>query len=316
MKCTILFNTVFAAVLALTAALPAHGADTSAPANRYASTLVPAERFDINGMLVERHGRAGTPMIFIPGLASGAWAWQDATRQFMADHVVYVVTLPGFDGSAARPGKPMAAALASLDALITTRKLARPVLVGHSLGGTLAIAYAEQHPGSVGAIVALDGLPVFPGTEQMPATARSDMAEGIKARMAGVTREGFAAQQVQYMRGVGVTDISRADELAKLSARSDPDATISYMADTLALDLRAELPKITAPVLLLSPYFAADAAQGGPSDSAKADYYRSLMAGTAHLKVVSIAPARHFAMFDQPQQVVDAIRAFLATPPQ
>ena len=311
MKRFTLLSTLFAAMLGVSACLPAHAADAAAPANRYASTLVPAERFDINGMLVERHGQAGTPMIFIPGLASGAWAWQDATRQFMADHVVYVLTLPGFDGSAARPGKPMAAALASLDALITTRKLAKPVLVGHSLGGTLAIAHAEQHPGSVGAIVALDGLPVFPGTEQMAQAARADMADGIKARMAGVTREGFAVQQAQYMRAVGVTDIGRADELARLSARSDPDATIAYMADTLALDLRAELPKITAPVLLMSPYFAADAAQGGPSEAAKADYYRSLMAGTAHLKVVSISPARHFAMFDQPQQVVDAIRAFL-----
>ena len=98
-----------------------------------------------------------------------------------------------------------------------------------------------------------------------------------------------------------------------MSARSDPDAVIAYMASTLALDLRADLPKITAPVLLISPYFSADAAQASLSETAKTDYYRSLMAGTARLTVVSVAPARHFAMFDQPQLVVDAIRAFLKT---
>lgn len=309
-----LFAPLFAALLAIGACAPAIADAPVTPPNRYASTLVPAERFEINGVLVERHGTSGTPMIFIPGLASGSWAWQDAARQFMADHTVYVLTLPGFDGRAVQPGQPMAAALTALDALITTRKLVKPVLVGHSLGGSLAIAYAEQHPASVGAIVALDGLPVFPGTEEMPLSARIDMADGIKARMAGATREGFAQQQVQYMRGVGVTDIGRADELAKLTARSDPDATIAYMAATLALDLRAELPKITAPVLVISPYFAADAAQSALSDAAKVDYYRGLMAGTAHLTVVSVAPARHFAMFDQPQQVVDAIRAFLKVP--
>jgi pimeloyl-ACP methyl ester carboxylesterase len=312
MKALHLLSPLFAALLAIGAASPAL-ADDATPPNRYASTLVAAERFEVNGMLVERHGKTGAPMIFIPGLASGSWAWQDAARQFMPDHVVYVVTLPGFDGRPAQPGEPMANAQAALDALITSRKLIKPVLVGHSLGATLSIAYAEQHPASVGAVVALDGLPVFPGTEQMPLSARPGMADGIKARMAGATREAFVAQQGQYMRAVGVTDIGRADELAKLSARSDPDAVIAYMASTLALDLRADLPKITAPVLLISPYFSADAAQASLSETAKTDYYRGLMAGTARLTVVSVAPARHFAMFDQPQQVVDAIRNFLKT---
>ena len=41
-------------------------------------------------MLVERHGQRGTPLILIPGLASGAWAWQDTVRQFSGEHVVYV----------------------------------------------------------------------------------------------------------------------------------------------------------------------------------------------------------------------------------
>jgi pimeloyl-ACP methyl ester carboxylesterase len=37
------------------------------------------------------------------------------------------------------------------------------------------------------------------------------------------------------------------------------------------------------------------------------------MEGTPKLQVVTVAPARHFAMFDQPQAVVAAIRTFLGT---
>ncbi|MES2149117.1 MAG: alpha/beta hydrolase [Pseudomonadota bacterium] len=297
--------------LMLAACAPSFGADAAPVANRYASTLVAAERFEVGSMLVERHGSKGSPMIMIPGLVSGAWAWQDAARRFMGEHVVYVVTLAGFDGRPALPGKVMEMAQQSLGQLITSRKLVKPVLVGHSLGGILSIAYAEQHSELIGGVVALEGLPVFPGTEQMPVAQRPQMAEGMKARMAGVTAEGFALQQQQYMRGAGVTDIARADELAKLTARSDPGAMVQYMGDALALDLRADLPKIGVPVLMLAPYFDVDASQRKLTEAMTSDYYTALMAGTSNLKVVIISPARHFAMFDQPQKVNEAIGEFM-----
>jgi pimeloyl-ACP methyl ester carboxylesterase len=37
------------------------------------------------------------------------------------------------------------------------------------------------------------------------------------------------------------------------------------------------------------------------------------MEGTQKLQVVTVAPARHFAMFDQPQAVTAAIKTFLDT---
>jgi pimeloyl-ACP methyl ester carboxylesterase len=83
------------------------------------------------------------------------------------------------------------------------------------------------------------------------------------------------------------------------------------MADALALDLRPGLTKISTPVLVLAPWFEADAAQEQVSQQDKVEYYRSLMAGTAKLTVTAISPARHFAMIDQPGQVADALRSFL-----
>ncbi len=285
-------------------------------ANRFAATLEAAERFEVGAMLVERHGAKGRPLILIPGLASGAWVWQETVRQLRDEHVLYVVTLPGFDGRGAAAGKPIANAQEALVKLIETRKLARPVLIGHSLGGTLALAIAAQRPELIGGVVTLDGLPVFPGSEHVSLAQRAQMAAAAPAALpAGpVTpqdQQRFAAQQQQYMRGMGVVDMARADELAKLTARSEPDAVMAYMNGILALDLRAELPKVTAPVLVIAPYFEPDAAQMNISQTQKTDYYASLMAGTPNLKVVSVAPARHFAMFDQPEAVIGAIRNYL-----
>jgi pimeloyl-ACP methyl ester carboxylesterase len=50
------------------------------------------------------------------------------------------------------------------------------------------------------------------------------------------------------------------------------------------------------------------------TEADKAGYYRSLLAGTPKLDVVSIAPARHFVMFDQPAKFAAVITRFLTTP--
>jgi pimeloyl-ACP methyl ester carboxylesterase len=297
--------------LALGACAPSFAADAPQSENRYAASIAPAERFEVGNMLVERHGKRGTPLILIPGLGSGAWAWQDTVRQFSGEHVVYVVTLAGFDGRAPIAGKLLDKAQQSLQELIVSHKLDKPVLVGHSLGAALSIAFAEQHSELIRGVFAIDGLPVFPGTENTPAAERAQMAAGVKARMAGASKEMFALQQQQYMRGIGVTDMTRADELAKLSARSDPATVIDAMAELFALDLRPGLANIKVPVLLIAPYFEPDSAQRGTTLEMKTAYYTSLMAGTPKLQVLSIAPARHFVMFDQPQMLADALRTYL-----
>jgi len=292
--------------------LPASSGATQAPVHASTAADAPTHsKFDVGVLQVERHGERGTPVILVPGLASGAWVWEDTVRRLQETHVIYVVTLPGFNGRPAQTGTGMSDASASLQQLIVERKLARPVVIGHSLGGVLAFALAAKHPELLAGVVSIDGLPVFPGTEAMPVAQRPAMAAGLQARLVGVDEAAFVAQQVQYMRTIGVLDASLASRLAALTAKSDPAATARFMADTLEMDLRSELPKISVPVLLLSPYNAGDAVAQGIDEATKTNYYRGLMAGTLQLEVLSISPSRHFAMFDQPGKVAAAIDGFL-----
>jgi pimeloyl-ACP methyl ester carboxylesterase len=276
----------FVFALSLFACAPSFAADVPAAVNRYAATMAPSERFDVGATLVEKHGQNGTPVILIPGLASGGWVWQETARQLMKQHVVYVLTLPGFDGRPAVAGKGMAAAQDTVRELIETRKLKRPAVIGHSLGGMMAMALAAQYPDLVGGAVSIDGVPVFPGTEEWPAEQRKAMGGAIAGRMQAPNQAVFVAQQQQYMRGMGVTDMGRADELAKLTGKSDPAAVTQYMIDALALDLRGQLPAIKAPVLVIAPYFEADSAQMQMTQENKTEYYRKLMQGTPNVKVV------------------------------
>ncbi|MEN9867221.1 MAG: hypothetical protein RL748_2811 [Pseudomonadota bacterium] len=267
--------------------------------------------FEVGPVLVEQFGESGRPLILIPGLASGSWVWQDTVRQFKGNHTLYVLTLPGFSGRAARPGQTYDSARQAVQDLISSRKLTKPVLIGHSLGGIMALDLAQKASGQLAGVIAIDGLPVFPGSENMSLEQRQQAAQSMSGKMAAASPAEFVAQQGDYMKHTGVIDPALAAELAKLTAKSDPAATAQYMAEVFKTDLRPGLSKISVPVLLMAPYNPPDMVNFRISESMKRDYYKSLMRGTANLNVVTIAPARHFVMWDQSQKVGQEIQQFL-----
>lgn len=295
----------------LVATAPALAAEPAPAPNRFAATEVAMERYDAGILQVERHGQRGRPLILIPGVASGSWLWQDTIRKFRSDHAVYVVTLPGFDGRARVHGDMLEEVRNSLQEMITSRRLSKPVLVGHGLGGMIALAVAEDLPGVVGGVVSVDGLPVVAGTEDLAPEQRAQLAAGILRRTSGLTQKQYAEQQQQYMRGAGVLDMSRADELSKLTSRSDPEAAAQYTASRTGTDLRPGLAKITAPVLVIAPYFELDETDPNSTMAGKVEYYRELMTGTPKLQVMGMPGTRHYVMIDQPERFTDVLRGFL-----
>jgi pimeloyl-ACP methyl ester carboxylesterase len=282
---------VFAgAASALALLTPAFSLGAAAPANYQSGALA-----------VEQLVGNGPPLVFIPGLASGSWTWKADAERLSKQHTVYLLTVPGFDGRKAVPGTTLDTLAADLDRLIADKKLDRPVLIGHSMGGTLALAYAAEHSDRIAGVVAVDGLPVFPGTENMTGD-RSSLAQGARAQLENQTPEQFAAYQQTYMKRVGAMDEAAAAKIAEFSSRSDPRAVAEFAAQLLLLDLRPELGGIQVPVVEISPYFEADFARMGIDENAKSNYYRMLLGGIEKLDVMSVSPARHFVMFDQPEK--------------
>lgn len=283
------------------------------------SAAMPAHGSAVEGMVgtlkMERHGDHGRPLILIPGLQGGPWVWQQTIAQLQKNHVVYAVTLAGFDGMPAPVdgGNLFDRADASLLQLIEQHKIDKPVLVGHSLGGTLALRFAGEHPDLVSGVVAVDGLPIFPGMERVSAEQRQAMAGQMRSTMAALTPEQFQAQSLGYMQKIGVIDPLVAARYAPMNARSDIKASAQYMAEDLAFDGRAGLKNAHVPILEVSPYNAPDFSVPPMvmSEAQKVAYYQSLLANAPNAKVLSISPSRHFVMLDQPARFQQALDDFL-----
>jgi pimeloyl-ACP methyl ester carboxylesterase len=277
----------------------------------------PAATGMIGTLKVERHGDHGRPVILIPGLEGGPWVWQRTMAALQKDHVVYAVTLAGFDGvpAPAGEGKLFDRADASLKQLIEQRRIDKPVLVGHSLGGTLALRFAGEHPQMISGVVAVDGLPVFPGMERMDADRRKAMVTRIRQQVAALSPAQFAAQALAYMQHVGVIDPQLAARYAPMNTRSDIKASARYMAEDMLADYRPLLKSANVPILEISPYNAPDVIQSptAMSEARKTAYYESLLAGAPQASVVSISPSRHFVMLDQPAKFQRTLEGFLAS---
>lgn len=271
----------------------------------------------VDGLKVERHGNHGRPVILIPGLAGGPWVWQETIASLEKDHVVYAVTLAGFDGTPvpADGGNLFDRADTSLLQLIRRQKIDQPVLVGHSLGGTLALRFAGEHSELISGVVAVDGLPLFPGMDRVDAEQRIAMAAGMRKQMESATPEQFKTQQLDYMQKIGVIDPALAARYAPFNARSDIKATAEYMAEDLAADGRPGLKHANVPILEISPYNAPDFSHPPMimSEAQKTAYYQSLLVNAPNAKVVSISPSRHFVMLDQPAKFQQVLDDFLKT---
>lgn len=116
---------------------------------------------------VIRRGQ-GSPIVFLHGLGMSASTWE-AVAELLADRfTVLAVDLPGH-GDSPVPDDPEAftrdAALADIDDVLATID-APPILVGHSLGGYLALAHAATRPDASRGIVVLNTGPGFRDQEK------------------------------------------------------------------------------------------------------------------------------------------------------
>src|SRR5262249_44472181 len=144
-------------------------------------------------------------------------------------------------------------ARAELIEYIQRNHLERPILVGHSLGGFLAYWIAEPAPALIGAAVAVDGAPNL-GTLMDPRATSEAIrarAEAFAAPMAAMPPDQFRMAMQGYLGRI-VINPADAARLGDAASKSDPRTVSSAMLFLFTTDLRPDLVKIQAPVMVIA----------------------------------------------------------------
>ena len=105
----------------------------------------------------------GRAIIMIPGLASSGTTWDATVKHLSAHYRCLELTLAGFVGVPAIPGPLLTEARDQIAQYIRDNHLERPVIMGHSLGGSIALDLAAHYPDLVGPVIIVDSLPFFAG---------------------------------------------------------------------------------------------------------------------------------------------------------
>ena len=289
----------------------------STPAQAALPPLLPkaTSSFDAGSIHVDVYGTHGRrAVIFIPGLTCGPWEWAGEITQLAPAYTIYALTLPGFDGHPAIKEPLFQTVSVDFWTMLKAHDIQKPILIGHSLGGTLGILLAEQHSEKLSGVIAVDGLPIFSGFEKLTVEQRAQAGARMSAAIASATTpQQFELIERNYSLPYLLTSPADIAAVAPLTAKSDPQAVAAWASEDVTMDLRPQLASISVPLLEIAPFDALLNGKTFPVPDAKRKYYESLLAGDATAKVQVIEPSRHFVMYDQPQKLHSAIAAFLQT---
>lgn len=114
------------------------------------------------------------PMVLLHGSPNNGLGWRNVADALAETHRVYIPDLRGH-GASEWPGEYSFASMRDdVYGFLDVLGLERVVLIGHSLGGTIALLVAEEYPERVARLVLEDSAPPVPGRPPIPARARPD----------------------------------------------------------------------------------------------------------------------------------------------
>lgn len=252
---------------------------------------------------VKRSGE-GAPVLFIPGLASGGAVW-DGTVAALNGVEAHVVTLAGFAGEPPVEGPFIETRIDALAAYLEKNDLKDVVIVGHSLGGVMAMKLAMAEPERIGRIVIVDSAPFlaqfFGAADEAGAKV---IGERMRAQIMGATDEAYAAQQAGFAK-TQTADAAAQENILDWSLASDRATVGQAMYELLADDLRDDIAGLAQPALVLYAW-----REGAPYAKGQADAaYAAQYAAAPNVALKRIDGSAHFIMYDRPEALLEAIKA-------
>lgn len=195
----------------------------------------------------------GSPVLLLHGLFGAARNWGGIQKRLAQRHRVVAPDLRNHGESPHAPGD-YAAMAEDLAELVAARGLRAPAVLGHSMGGKVAMALALRHGGMVGRLIVADIAPV-----KYPPTMRAYLA----AMRAIPLREGLTRKEADAALAPTVPEAGiRAFLLQSLDFGAAPPAWklgLAELAESMpAIEDFSEAGRYEGPTLVLagaqSPY--------------------------------------------------------------
>jgi len=243
-----------------------------------------------------RLGRGQAPLVLIPGITSPAITWQFVGERLAEKNDVYILDVRGrgLSQGGADLGYRLDDYARDTEGLIRGLGLDKPAIVGHSMGGRIAVRLAALAPACVGKLILVDPPVSGPGRRAYP-----------------LPLDWYLSSIDAVSRGQGLEEMKKAlpwsEEHLELRMEWLPTCDRTAIAESHRSfqeeEIHSNLPKIRSETLLMY------AEKGGTISDADADeIVRALGKGRKQ----RIDGVGHMIPWDNLDAFVSTVRAFLA----
>jgi 3-oxoadipate enol-lactonase len=243
----------------------------------------------------------GAPLVLVHGLADDHRAWRRTLSDLMLRHRVVMYDLRGHgETSLGSPDGTLRQLAEDLAHLLHALKLERVDVAGFSLGGTIAMRLAIDHPEMLGRLVLVaTSSRVGRGAcewyrERVAMVERSDA--GLRATLERDTADVYAQSPAELEEGLLIRRQSTADPRGYANV-------CAAMAGLNAAPLDPELPRIGAPTLIV----ASDRDQHCPPKAAAI-----IAAGIGGSRLEVLEGAGHAIPVEKPRELAGLMTEFLS----
>lgn len=249
--------------------------------------------------------RPSSSVILIHGLMDSAEQWRANLDALAQEHHVWAIDLIGFGFSSrvTTPTYSLAMFARSIREFMDVQGIARASLVGHSLGGAIALRFAHDYPGRIEKLVL-----IAPATFLLPLRPESKIAKHlpfVPRALIGWVMLNRRARERALREALGdptqYDTIEIARRIRPLHVRGTADALVAMLASPREDDVPLEC--IVAPTLIV----------WGTRDRAVPRYHIEKHAHVLpNAKLVIIENAGHLPHFEYPDRVNQLLADFLA----
>jgi pimeloyl-ACP methyl ester carboxylesterase len=244
---------------------------------------------------------AGPDVIFLHGWASSSKMWAGLLPQLAAEYRCWSLDLPGFGDS----DKPAASWYSIPNYTLIVNEFARlhelgPLrLVGHSMGGLIALDLGARHPERVARLVAIN--PVITGRPRLRPLARPSYSRHV---LHWTLRLWPAVMQpiLAHPLGLRVTGLQPIRRRTEEFFKSTADSLVSSGRAVVGYDLTPLLHRIAAPTLVIV----------GDRDANVSSREGRFAAGRIPSARLHVMHAGHLVTDDRPADVLQLLKRHLA----
>lgn len=254
----------------------------------------------------------GDPILLIPGLASSGSVWEETVDILKKDYECHILTLAGFADQ-----KPMLLENGYLPVIekelityIQKELHKKPIVVGHSLGGFLALSIASSEPDLLKEIIIVDSYPFMAAAYNPNASVENILPQAKQTRdMIISTSDSIFIQQQNITMPTMITDPEHINTAIAWSLQSDRETVAQAMFELMTTDLRKEVEKVKIPILVLGSWYGAKD-YGITKEMVKTNYENQFLKAT-DCKIEMAETAKHFIMWDEPTWFINSVKSFI-----